>query len=207
MTVELRSRALILYGLPPAMKRCRVCGGEKSLAEFYVKPDCRDGLDNRCKSCFARILHENYKSGNAYRGRTWAKTLLYQRGIPVCSGRAVGFPYYAWAAFATVPIMPKLAEPRGQFSETCWPFTARQMAMQGDGFCMLMTDEGDQEPRVFIVPRRHPLVSPKRALTVRFRPMKDQTQLEDLLPFEDKYDLIREWLARALESIGANHAI
>lgn len=34
-----------------AYKPCRVCGKEKSLAEFYPHPQCKDGFRNTCKQC------------------------------------------------------------------------------------------------------------------------------------------------------------
>lgn len=33
------------------MKKCRICGQEKPINEFYKHPNCVDGYNTKCKVC------------------------------------------------------------------------------------------------------------------------------------------------------------
>jgi hypothetical protein len=44
------------------VKRCRVCGEEKPLAEYYRAKGTRDGLRGECRSCNLARKHANYEA-------------------------------------------------------------------------------------------------------------------------------------------------
>ena len=45
-----------------ALKRCKDCGIEKPLSDFYAMRGMRDGFRNQCKLCFAERRRASYDS-------------------------------------------------------------------------------------------------------------------------------------------------
>ena len=44
-------------------KRCRVCGEEQALSEYYASPNTRDKHMSTCKTCMRAASHERYMEG------------------------------------------------------------------------------------------------------------------------------------------------
>jgi hypothetical protein len=60
-------------------KICNVCGNQKMLNEFHLRPDSKDGLRNECKSC-TRNRVNNYRKINKEKTNNWNKS-TYHRNI------------------------------------------------------------------------------------------------------------------------------
>ena len=48
------------------MKRCKKCGVEKELGEFYNQPYMKDGLLSACKECVRIANRQNYSAKKEY---------------------------------------------------------------------------------------------------------------------------------------------
>lgn len=55
------------------MKKCNVCGIEKTTDRFSKKSTCKDGLNTRCKDCHNKYVREKWYPKNATKQKKSSK--------------------------------------------------------------------------------------------------------------------------------------
>lgn len=195
-------------------KMCTACRVVKPLRAYH-----RNGKDNYCKDCRARINNANYLKRKAsgipkhIPGELSTQAglaILWQQGIPSCFGSAMGHTWVDLLAWGCVPIEAKLSNGyvEGNINKHKWGFTEGE---RGRGFkgAFLFIARTPERDRVFVIPCDSPFLQtggkPNRtALSVVFGADHFNAYVEPLLlEWEDRYDVIeslRKEYSRAMKA-------
>ncbi len=186
------------------MKTCK-CGNEY------------DSIDQMCKQCRREINKINYNKRIQSGIPKWfpgeestrvGMEILKANGIPTCTGSTIGHIWMDLVAWACVPIEVKLCNRLGDDDRFAWKFSTAEMHRGFNGlFMFIARNKTTETDRVFIVPCNVPWIQTngkpnKTAVTVIFNTDHYNAYMaEELLPYENRYDLIEELRVKASEEL------
>lgn len=186
---------------------CPKCKTEKPLSEFYSNRNAENGKSTNCAKCM-RAYQKRYRSeleaGKRERKQPKSTTrvmeILQGQGIPITSGKSIGFPWCDLAAWGCVPIEAKGSKDYGNGLQPkfTWMFSPsqRRMGFPKGSIIVFVGYAHDGRNWTFIVPASvNWLADPDRklqvtALSVTVDSQFTQSRWWDLREYQNAFSVI-----------------